>query len=100
MNAVNRMCGNIRCTLKTKRHICSPDVIVNRFWQGKDMQSFLPQKIRCFMGSISSKNHQAFQLELPVMLLHGFHLIQTIFIRYPHQLKRLTGGAQNRTAFC
>ena len=84
MNAVNGICGNIYGTLESKSHVCSKDIVVNRLRKMNDVQAFLSQKIGCFLGSVSSQDYQTVQAELIVSLLHGFHLVQSLFIRHTH----------------
>ncbi len=96
MDTVNRLRSNVYCTVETKGHLRPPQVIVNGFWKGNNVQPLFPQEVCCFLASVSSQNNQTFQLQLPVGVLHGLYFIQTIFIRHTHQLKRLPGRSQDR----
>ena len=98
MDTVNGFCGNIHCTVETKCHICSPDIVINCFRKMNNIQTFFSQKISGFLCAVSAQNNQTIQTQLMIILLHGFYFVQTFFIRCPHQLERLTGRSQNRTA--
>ena len=39
VNTVNCLSSNIYCTLETKCHICSPEVIINCFWKGDNIKT-------------------------------------------------------------
>ena len=99
MNLINGICGNINRALEAKSHIRSPQVIVNRLRKGYDMQPFFSQHIRRLVCTISSKHNQAVQVQLVICMLHSFHLVQTILIRHPHQLKRLSGGSKDCSSY-
>ena len=98
MNTVNGICSDVYRTVKAKGHIRSIDIIVNRLWQMEDIQSLLPQKVRGFLSSVSSQNHQAVQAQLIICLFHGLYLVQPFLIRHTHQLKRLAGCPQYSAA--
>ena len=97
MNTVDCIRSNIYRTLETKCHICSINIIIDRFWQMNDIQTFFSQKIGCLLRSVSTKNNQTVQTQFVIGLLHGFNLIQSFFIRHAHQFERLTGCTKYRT---
>ena len=41
MDAVNGMCRDIQGTVKTKRHVSSPDIIIDGFGKGNHVEAFL-----------------------------------------------------------
>ena len=96
MDAVDALRRNVHGALKAKRHICSPDIIVDRLGKMNDIQTLLAQKIRRFLGSVAAQNDQAVQIQLLIGLLHGLHLVQAVLVRRPHILKRLSGASQDR----
>ena len=53
---------NIHCTLETKGHICSPQIIIDGLGQCYDIKAFFPQKIRCFVCAITTKNDKAVEI--------------------------------------
>ncbi len=52
------------------------------------------------MGSVSAQNNKTVQTKLIVVLLHRFHLVQSVLIRLSHQFKGCSGTAQNGAALC
>ena len=87
MDAVNTLRCNIYCTLKTKGHICPPDIIINCLRKMNDIQTFFAEQISCFLRSISTKNYQAVQVQSLVILFHGCYLIKPVLIWRSHCLK-------------
>ena len=63
-----------------------------------DIQSFFSQKICCFLGTISSQDHQTVQTKFIISLLHSLYLVKASLVRYPHKFKRLAGSSQNSAA--
>ena len=58
MNIVNCSSSDVHGTLESKRHIRSPDIVVNGLWQTHHIQAFLPEKIGCFLRSVATQDHQ------------------------------------------
>ena len=100
MNAVNAFCRDIHSTLKAKRHIGSVNIIVNRLRKSHDIQSLFTEKIGRFLRSVSPKDHEAVQFEIPICFLHCLNLIQSIGIGFPHVLKWLSGRSEDRSSLC
>ena len=98
MDAVDCICSNIHCALETKRHISSEDIIVDGLRKMDDVQPFFTEKVCSLLCTISTKDHEAVQTQFVIRLLHGFHLIETFFVRYTHQFKRLTGCTEDRAS--
>ena len=84
MYAIDAVCCDIHRTLKTKRHIRTPKVIINSLRQRHDIQAFLTQHICCLMGTVTTQDHKAVQTKLIVILLHSLNLVQTVLIRLSH----------------
>ena len=91
VNTVNRICSNIHRTVKSKGHIRSIYIVVNGLRKMNDIQSFLTKQVCCFLCTVATENHQTVQTQLVVILLHGLYLVQSVLIRYTHQLKWLSG---------
>ena len=100
MDTVDRICSNVHSALETKGHIGSVNIIIDGLRQMDDVQSLFTKKIGCLLCAVSSKDYKAVQTELVIILFHCFHLIQSVFIRNAHKLKRLTGRAEDRASFC
>ena len=100
MNAVDGICCNINCTVEAKGHVGSPDIIVDCLGKMNDIQTLLAKKICGLLSTVSAENDQAVQTKLIIILFHGFDLIQTVFIRCPHQLEGLAGAADDGAALC
>ena len=98
MDAVDCICSNIHCALETKSHISSEDIIVDGLRKMDDVQPFFAEKVCSLLCTIATKDHEAVQTQFVIRLLHGFYLIETFFVRYTHQFKRLTGCTEDRTA--
>ena len=90
MNTINRIGRNVHCTLKTKGHISSPEVIINGFWQGNYIQSLFSQQISRLVRTVSAENYQTIQLKLIIILFHCLHFVETVLIRILYRLKRST----------
>ena len=91
VNTVNCLCSNIHRTVKSKGHIRSIYIVVNGLRKMNDIQSFLTKQVCCFLCTVATENHQTVQTQLVVILLHGLYLVQSVLIRYTHQLKWLSG---------
>ena len=63
-----------------------------------DIEAFFTKKVCGFLGSVSAEDNQAVEAEFVVSLLHGFHFVEAFFIRHTHQLERLTGCSDDRSA--
>ena len=50
------------------------------------------------MGAVTTENYKAVQLQLVIVLLHGFHFVQPVGIRILDRLERGPGGSQDRAA--
>ena len=98
MDAVDGIRSNIYCALETEGHISTPQVIVDGLGQGHDIQSFLAQQVRSLVGAVTTENYKAVQLQLVIVLLHGFHFVQPVGIRILDRLERGPGGSQDRAA--
>ena len=98
VDAVDGIRSNIYCALETEGHISTPQVIVDGLWQGHDIQSFLAQQVRSLVGAVTTENYKAVQLQLVIVLLHGFHFVQPVGIRILDRLERGPGGSQDRAA--
>ena len=98
MDAVDGIRSNIYCALETEGHISTPQVIVDGLGQGHDIQSFLAQQVRSLVGAVTTENYKAVQLQLIIILLHGFHFVQPVGIRILDRLERGPGGSQDRAA--
>ena len=88
MDAVDGIRCNIHCTLETEGHIGAPQIIVNGLRQRYDIQSFLAQQVRSLVGAVTTENYKAVQLQLVIVLLHGFHFVQPVGIRILDRLER------------
>ena len=84
VNAVNRIGGNIHSALKTESHIRTPEVVVNGFWQGNNVQTLFTQKIGRFLAAVSTQNNETVQVKIFVGGFHGFYFIKSVFVRDPH----------------
>ena len=100
MDTVDRIGRNIHCTVKSKCHVSSVNIIVDRLRQVDDIQPFLTQQIGRLLRAVSAKNDQTVQSELVIVLLHRLDLIQPPLIRFAHELERLSGGTENCTTLC
>ena len=100
MDSVNRVGCNIHRTLESKRHIGSPEVIINRLRQCNYIQSLFSQKIGCLMSSVSAKYNKAVQIQLVIRMLHRFHFINAVRSGHSHQFKWLTGCSEDCSADC
>ena len=100
VDAVDRIRCDVNSTLETECHIRSINIIVDRLWQMDDIQSFFTQQVCCLLCSISPKDHQTVQAQFVIILFHGFYFIQSVLVRCTHQLERLSGGSQDRSALC
>ena len=98
MDTVNTVRCDIHCTLESKGHVGTPDIIIDGLGEMDDIESLFTQKIGCFLCSVAAQDHQAVQIQSAVVLLHGCYLVQSVFIRNAHILKRLTGASKNRTS--
>ena len=98
MDAVDGIRSNIYCALETEGHISTPQVIVDGLGQGHDIQSFLAQQVSRLVSAVTTENYKAVQLQLVIVLLHGFHFVQPVGIRILNRLEGGTGGSQNRAA--
>src|SRR5699024_3352301 len=98
--SVNCIRSNVYCALESESHLRSPEIIVNCLRKSNNIQSFFPKHIGCFVGSVSSKYHKAVQIQLVICMLNRFHLVQTVLVRNTHQLERLSGCSENRSASC
>ena len=90
MDAVNGVGGHVHGALETKGHVRTPQIVVNGFGQGDHIESFGPQEIGGFVGSVAAQDDQAIQLQLVVRLFHGSHLVHPVCSRF---LDGLEGGA-------
>ena len=86
--------------MEAKGHVRSPNVIINRLGQGHYIQALFAQQVRGFVCAITTQNDEAVQIHALIIGLHGLDLIHLALCNDTHQLKRLAGGAQNRTAQC
>ena len=100
VDLINGVCGYIHRTLETKGHIRSPQIIVNGLWKRDDVQAFFSQHVCRLMCAVASQDHQAVQVQLVVGMLHGLYLVQSVFVRHPHQLEGLPGCPKDRSAQC
>ena len=100
MNPINRIGCNIHCTLKSKCHIRSPEIVVDRLRKCHNIQSLFTQQIGSLMRSISAQYHKTVQVQLVVCMLHRLYLIKPVLVRHTHQLKRLSGGSEDCTSSC
>ena len=91
MDIIDGISRNVQRALETKCDISSPDIIIDGLWKMDHMKPLFPEKICRLLRSIAAQDHQAVQIQLVVGMLHCLHLVQTILIRNPHQLKRLPG---------
>ena len=90
MDAIDCLACNVDRALETKGDIRSVYIIVDRLRKMNDIQAFLAQQVCSLLCSVAPKDHDAIQIQLIIILLHRFYLIQTVFIRYTHQLERLS----------
>ena len=97
MDSVDCFGCDIYCTLETKRHICSPEIVVDRLRKRNHIQTFFSQQIRSLMCSITSKDYQTIQIQLMVSMFHCFDLIYPVWSWYAHQFKWLSGSSENRS---
>ena len=97
MDPVNSICGDIHGALEPKGHLRSPEVIVYRLRERDHIQPFFAQHMRRLMRSVPPKHYQAVKIQLVVSVFHCLHLVKPVFIRNPHQLKRLPGCAEDRS---
>ena len=100
MDSVNRICCDINCTLESKCHVCSPQIVIDCLRQCHYIESFLAKKICCLMSSISSKNNKTIQMKLMICVFHCLHLVYSILVRHTHQFERLTGCTKNCSTLC
>ena len=98
VDAVDGIRCNIHCTLETEGHIGAPQVIINGLGQCYDIQAFLAQQVCGLVGAVTTENYKAVQLQLVIVLLHGFHFVQPVGIRILDRLERGPGGSQDRAA--
>ena len=98
MDAVDGIRCNIHRTLETEGHIGAPQIIVDGLGQGHDVQSLFPQQVSRLVSAVATENYKAVQLQLIIILLHGFDFIQSVGIRILDRLERGPGGSQDRAA--
>ena len=98
MYAVYGSSGHIHRALETKGHVGSPQIIVNGLGQGHHIKALCTQEVRGFMGAVSSQDHQAVELKLIIILLHGLHFIHAVLIRILDRLKRSSRTSKYRSA--
>ena len=98
MDTVDRLSRDIDRAVKAKGHIGAIDIIVDRLRKMDDIQPFLPQQIRSLLRTISAEDYKTVQTELVIILLHCLYFIEAFFIRLTHQLERLPGRSEDRTA--
>ena len=60
-----------------------------------DVEALLPQQVGGLLGAVAAQNHQAVQLHLFIVVLHGGHLVHAVLVNDPDGLEGLAGGAQN-----
>jgi hypothetical protein len=90
VDAVDGPGGHVHGGLEAEGHIRAPEVVVDGLGQCDDVEPLLPQEIGGLMGAVAPQDHQAVQLELVVVLLHGRHLVHAVG---PRDLDGLEGGA-------
>ena len=98
VNTVNRICCDLRCTLKTEGLIRSIQIIVYGLWKRNDIQPLLTQKVRGFLTAVPSQHTEAVELQPPIGRLHQLYPIITVLIRNRHLLKGLTACSEHRSA--
>ena len=98
MDTVNTVRCDINCTLESKGHVGTPDIIIDGLGEMDDIESLFTQKIGCLLCSITAQDHQTIQIQSAVVLLHGCYPVQSVFIRYAHIFKRLTRASKDRTS--
>ena len=91
MNTVNRIRCNINCTLETKGHICTVDIIINRLRKMNNIKSLFTKEICGLLGTVTAKDNKTIQIQLVISLLHRLYLIKSIGIWHTHLLKWLSG---------
>ena len=100
MDAVARIGCNIDGTVETEGHIRSVDIIIDGFRKMDNIQSFLTKQVGRLLCTVTAKNDQTIQPKLVIILLHCFYLVQSVLIRFAHQLERSTAAAKDRSAHC
>ena len=100
MDPVNCICCNVYRTLESECHVRSPEIVINRLRKCYHIKSFFSQHIGWFVCSIPSQNYQAVQIQLVICVFHRLYFVNSVLIRYSHQLKRLSGCSQDRSAKC
>ena len=90
MDPVDRICGDINRTLESKRHVRSPQIIVDGLRKSDHVQAFLAEHVRSLVSSVSSKYHKTVQVQLVICMLHCLNLVKSVLVRNAHQLERLS----------
>ena len=98
MDLVNRGSSDIDGGLIAEREVRSVDIVVNGLGQMNDVEAFLAEQICRLLGAVSAEDNQAVKAKLVVVLLHRLHLVKALRIRHAHQLERLAGRSDDRTA--
>ena len=100
VDLVDRCRRDVDCGLISECEVCSVDIVVDRLRQMDDIEAFLTKKVRCLLSAVSAENDNTVKTKLVIVLLHGFDLVETVLIRNSHQLERLAGRSDDRTAAC
>ena len=78
VDAVDGLGGHVDGALEAEGHVGAPEVIVDGLGQGDDVEPLGAQEVGGLVGAVAAENHQAFQLELVISLLHGGHLVHAV----------------------
>ena len=87
MYAVDAVCCDINCALETEGHVGSVKVIIYSLWKCNNVKSFILKKVRGFVCTVAAKNNHTVKIQLVIVMLHGFNLVETVLIRICNGLK-------------
>ena len=65
-----------------------------------NIQSLFTEQVCRLLCAVAAENDEAVETKLVIILLHGLDLVESVRIRYAHELERLAGRADDRAAAC
>ena len=99
VDAVDHVGRHIYRALEAEGHIGAPDIVINGFWHGNNMEPFFMEQVRRFVRAVAAENDKGVEPELFVVFLHGLDFVYAAVIRlFAHQFERLAGGAEDGAA--
>ena len=100
MDLIDRRRRDIDCRLEAECKVRAIDIIIDCLRKMDNIQSLFTEQVCRLLCAVAAENDEAVETKLVIILLHGLDLVESVRIRYAHELERLAGRADDRAAAC